>query len=85
MSDVSQIQTTGSQRDGSTRATLESLVVALRETEQELRASILAEEDRTCLKDENDPRYSTLARSMRSRADNLRMTVATLLAARAAA
>jgi hypothetical protein len=63
-------------------ATIESLVASLRETEQALRASIQAEEDRTCLQNQNDPCYSKLAHSMRERADNIRMTIATLEATR---
>jgi hypothetical protein len=64
---------------------VENLVAALRESEHALRDVIRAEEERTSLSDPNDPCYSMLAHSLRARADNLRMTIATLESARQAA
>ncbi len=75
-----------SRRDTLTKtATAESLVASLREIEFALRESIRAEEERTNHRDQTDPHYSTLARSMRARADNLKMTIAFLQADRHAA
>jgi len=86
MSILSQIRNTGSQRNSIAKgATAESLVAALRETEHALRESIEAEEEYTNLRDYNDPQYSMLARSMRHRLDNLRVTIATLETVKAAA
>ncbi len=59
-------------------ATAQDLVAALRQTEQALRASVEAEEMKTCVHDQNSPYYSTLAQAMRARADNIRMTITTL-------
>ena len=59
-------------------ARLEILVASLRETEQALRASIQAEEEKTCFHNQSDHCYSMLAHSMRERADNIRMTILTL-------
>jgi hypothetical protein len=85
MSILSQIRNVDRQRNSiDTAATVEGVVTALRETELALGESIEAEEERTRLRDPNDPRYSTLARSMRGRLENLRMTIATLEAGRAA-
>jgi hypothetical protein len=86
MSDLSLNGTVGPQRDSLARATsAEKLVAALRETEFALQENIRAEEERTSLTDENDPCYSILARSMRARAENLKMTIAILQGARQAA
>ena len=86
MSELSRNETAAPQRDTPSRtATAESLVAAMRETEFALRESIKAEEDRTSLRDLNDPCYSILARSMRARADNLKMTITMLEAKRHAA
>jgi hypothetical protein len=86
MSDLSLNGTVGPQRDSLARATsAEKLVAALRETEFALQENIRAEEQRTSLTDENDPCYSILARSMRARAENLKMTIAILQGARQAA
>jgi hypothetical protein len=86
MSILSQIRNADWQRNSIDKAaTAESLVTALRETERALGESIVAEEDRTSLHDYNDPHYSMLARSMRTRLDNLRVTIATLEAVRGAA
>ncbi|HSQ20130.1 MAG TPA: hypothetical protein VLR92_07115 [Blastocatellia bacterium] len=86
MSVLSQIGTSDPQRNTLNRATtVDNLVAALRESEQALRDVIRAEEERTCLSDPNDPCYSMVAQSLRARADNLRMTIATLESARQAA
>jgi hypothetical protein len=86
MSILSQIRNTGSQRNSIDKGeTAQSLVAALRETERALGASIEAEEERTGLHDYNDPQYSMLARSMRHRLDNLKVTIATLEAVKRAA
>jgi hypothetical protein len=86
MTILSQIGTSDPQRHTLGRATsAATLVAALRANEQALRDSIQAEEERTCLSDRNDPCYSMLAQSLRVRADNLRMTIATLEATRQAA
>ena len=84
MSLMSQIRN-GDQQEHSSilkAAMVAHLVTSLRETEQALRASIQVEEERTCFHDQNDPCYSMLAHSMRERADNIRMTIATLEATR---
>jgi hypothetical protein len=70
---ASQIGTTVSKRD-----TLGDLVAGLRDATLVLCASIEVEEDRTKLRDQNDHCYSPLARSMRARLDNLRITIAML-------
>jgi hypothetical protein len=57
---------------------VDTLMSALRETEGTLWESIWAEEERTSVRDLNDPCYSRLARSMRARANNIRATIATL-------
>ncbi len=86
MNNVSQTETIDQQRHNLDRtASAAKLVAALRETEDALLESIRAEEARTSLGDPNDPCYSMLARSMRRRAENLRMTIATLEAAHQAA
>lgn len=59
-------------------STVETLVADLRETERVLRETIRIEEKTTGLSDHFDVRYSTLARSMRTRADNLKTTIAML-------
>ena len=66
-------------------ATVAHLVASLRQTERALRASIEVEEEKTCFNNRNDPCYSMLARSMRERADNIRVTIGMLEAAREAA
>lgn len=79
MTILSQIQNAGLPRYNVSRSTtVEGLVAALRRAEHVLRENIEAEEHRTCLRDQNDPCYSTLARSMRSRAENLQKTIAML-------
>jgi hypothetical protein len=86
MSDLSLNGTAAPQRDTWARAaSAENLVAALRETELALQENIRAEEQRTSLTDENDPCYSILARSMRARVENLKMTIATLKGAQHAA
>lgn len=86
MNILSHIDTIDQERHSLNRvASVENLVTALRETERALRENVQAEEARTSLADPNDPCYSMLAHSMRRRADNLRMTIATLEAARTAA
>ena len=86
MSVLSQIRNGDQQKHSIDMATtVVNLVAALRETEQALQASIRAEEEKTSLHDQSDRCYSMLAHSMRARADNLRMTIATLEAARHAA
>ena len=86
MTILSQIGSNDPQRHTLGRTTsVEKLVAALRESEHSLRDSIQAEEQRTCLSNPKDPRYSILAQSLRARADNLRMTIATLEATRQAA
>ena len=86
MSDMSLNGNGAPHRDTLARATsAEKLVASLRETELALRENIRAEEERTSLTDENDPCYSILARSMRARVENLKMTIAILEGARHAA
>lgn len=86
MSDLSLNENGAPQRHTLARAaSAENLVASLRETELALRENIRAEEQRTSLTDENDPCYSILARSMRARAENLKMTIAILQGARQAA
>jgi hypothetical protein len=86
MSLLSQIRNGDRQHNSSDMTmTVVNLVTSLRETEQALRASIQAEEEKTSLYDQSDRCYSMLAHSMRARADNLRMTIATLEATRHAA
>ena len=86
MTILSQIRNGERQRHSIDRAeTVENLVAALRETEQALQASIRAEEQRTNLIDPSDPCYSILARSMRTRVENLGTSIATLEGARTAA
>jgi len=83
---LSQIRNGEQQRHGVDKvAVIGNLVAALRETERALQASIRTEEEKTALHDRNDPCYSMLAHSMRARADNLRMTIATLEATGAVA
>ena len=82
MSIVSQIRSVGRQRNSIDRTpSIENLATALRKTELVLLESIDAEEERTRVCDQDHPHYSTLARSMRRRLDNLRKTIATLEAA----
>ena len=86
MSIVSQIRSVGRQRDSLDRTpTIENLTADLRRMEFALLEYIAAEEERANLQDANDPSYSTLARSLRNRLDNLRRTIRTLKAARNAA
>ena len=86
MNDLSRIETIDQERHTLGRTTsADNLVAALRDSESALRDSIRAEEERTSLGDPKDPRYSLLALSLRARADNLRMTIATLETARRAA
>jgi hypothetical protein len=86
MSDLSLNGNGAPQRDTLARAaSAENLVASLRETQLALQENIRAEEERTSLTDENDPCYSILARSMRARAENLKMTIAILQGARQAA
>jgi uncharacterized protein YpbB len=86
MSRVSQIRNGDQQKHSVVKAaTIENLVASLRETEQALRASIQVEEEKACFHDQTDPYYSMLAHSMRERADNIRVTIATLEATRKAA
>jgi hypothetical protein len=83
MSLVSQIRNCDQQKHSIVKApAIETLVASLRATELALRASIQAEEEKTCFQDQSNPRYSMLAHSMRERADNIRMTIATLEARR---
>jgi hypothetical protein len=85
MNILSRIETTDQKRHTlDPAASVENLVTVLRRTESALHESIRAEEERTSLGDPNDPCYSMLARSMRHRANNLRVTIATLEARRAA-
>jgi hypothetical protein len=82
MSILSQIRSVGRQRNNIDRTpSIETLATALRKTELALLESIAAEEERIRLRGPDDPHYSTLARSMRRRLDNLRKTIATLEAA----
>jgi len=67
------------------RAPIAPLVATLRAAEHALRESIRVEEERTSVRDVTDPGYSILARSMRTRAENLRMTITMLEAERHAA
>ena len=86
MRDLSQNEIAAPQRDTPSRAaTAAKLLASLREIEFALRESIKAEEARTSLTNEKDPCYSILARSMRARVENLKMTIATLEGARHAA
>jgi len=86
MSNLSLNETAAPERDTlSKAATAESLVASLRQTEFALREGIKAEEERTSLRDQSDPCYSILARSMRARAENLKMTIALLMAGQHAA
>lgn len=78
MNTASQIQTSGQERN-----TVEKLVVTLRGAADAISASIEVEEGRTQLRDPCDPCYSILAKSMRTRLDNLRVTIS-MLEARAA-
>jgi hypothetical protein len=79
MTILSQIRTGERQPRTIDRASsVKTLVAALRETERTLRENIQLEEERTSLRDLNNPCYSTLARSMRARADNLHTTIAML-------
>jgi hypothetical protein len=63
-------------------ARFEHLINDLRRTEAALMENIGAEEHHTRRHDPSDPHYSMLARSMRSRLDNLRATIAKLEAER---
>jgi hypothetical protein len=86
MSIVSQIRNAGWQRDSIGRTpTIENLTADLRKLELALLESIAVEEQRTSLQDPNDPSYSTLAKSLRNRLDNLRRTISTLETAHKAA
>jgi hypothetical protein len=55
-----------------------SLISDLDGTVRQLDCDILAEEKRTLVSDPNDIKYPPLARSLRTRRDNLRATIATL-------
>lgn len=55
-----------------------SLISDLDRTVQQLDCDILTEEKRTLVSDPNDVTYPPLARSLRSRRDNLKATIATL-------
>ena len=79
MTTLSQIRASGPERN-----TIADLVISLRQTASALSASIAIEEERTKLSDHNDPSYSTLAKSMRKRLENLRCTIAMLEAEREA-
>jgi hypothetical protein len=73
MSAASQIQTSGQERD-----TAEKLIATLQRSAEAIGASIEVEEGRTRLRDPYDPRYSILAKSMRTRLENLRVTISML-------
>ena len=73
MSMASQIQTFDQERN-----TVGKLIVALRQTAEAIDASIEAEEGRTRLRDLRDPSYSLVARSLRARRENLRVTISML-------
>jgi len=86
MSMASQFESIAQKRETITAAaSLYELVNGLRSTERDLRASVEAEETRTQIRDQSNPHYSTLARALRARADNLRLTIDILEARRAAA
>jgi hypothetical protein len=55
-----------------------SLISDLDKTVRLLDCDILAEEKRTLVFDPEDPTYPTLARSLRTRRDNLKATIAML-------
>jgi hypothetical protein len=76
----SQFRTSDRERD-----ICEGLVATLRQAVHTLSASIEVEEERTQLRDEANPHYSLLAKSMRGRASNLRETIVTLEARSVAA
>ncbi|WP_438275119.1 hypothetical protein [Nitrobacter sp.] len=57
-----------------------SLISDLDRAVQQLDCDILAEEKRTLVFDPDNSAYPTLARSLRTRRDNLRATIATLKA-----
>ena len=65
-------------------ARLQRILNDYHRTEATLIESIEAEEHLTRRNDPSDPRYSMLARSMRGRLDNLRVTIAKLEAELAA-
>ncbi len=72
-------QSSGSGTDGiSDDGKVASLISDLDRTLQQLDCEIQAEEKRTLVSDPDDVRYPPLARSLRTRCDNLRATIATL-------
>jgi len=73
MSMQSQFRTSDREQD-----ICEGLVATLRQAVHTLSASIEVEEERTQRRDEANPHYSPLAKSMRVRVNNLRETIATL-------
>jgi hypothetical protein len=66
------------------RAIIEPLVAALSAVEHALDEGIKVEEERSGVRDPTDPRYSNLARGMRARTDNLKITITMLEAERSA-
>ena len=58
-----------------------SLVCELQQKAALLEAALADEESRARLRDPSDPQYSMLARSLRSRFDNLQKTITSLKAA----
>jgi hypothetical protein len=60
------------------RAMVRSLISDLDKTVRQLDCEIRAEEERTLSYDPNNVAYSPLARSLRIRRDNLRVTITTL-------
>jgi len=73
MNTASQIQTFNHERH-----TASKLVTTIRETAEAIATAIEVEERRTRSCDLRDPCYSILARSMRARLDNLKVTIAIL-------
>ena len=72
-------QSSGSGTDGiSDDGKVASLISDLDRTLQQLDCEIQAEEKRTLVSDPDDVRYPPLARSLGTRCDNLRATIATL-------
>lgn len=72
-------QSFGFKTDGiSDDAKVASLISDLDGTARQLDCDILAEEKRTLVSDPDDIKYPPLARSLRTRRDNLRATIATL-------
>jgi hypothetical protein len=60
------------------RYMLPRLVLSLRETADAISASIAVEEERIQLRDEDNPCYSTPAKSLSNRLANLKKTIAIL-------